>query len=195
MYEFIKGRIAGLSPAHAVIEAGAIGYYVNISLNTYSVLNGDKEALLLLHQVVREDAHLLYGFSNEEERGLFRLLISVSGIGSNTALVMLSAHTSSEIRSAILKDDVNFLKSIKGIGPKTAQRVIIELRDKLGKLGFESAENILPSVDSALKDDALSALVALGFPKKNIEKALEKVLKKESEITVEQLIKQSLKLL
>jgi Holliday junction DNA helicase RuvA len=192
MYEYINGKIAGLTPANAIIEAGSIGYFLHISLNTYSAINGQQSVKLFLHQVVREDAHLLYGFSEAGERELFRLLISVSGIGSSTALMMLSSLTPDEIKKAILEENVNLLKSIKGIGAKTAQRVIIDLKDKIGK---QSATDqiLITGQDNTIRDEALSALVMLGFARKSVEKELDKIFKSNPGITVEQTIKMALK--
>ena len=138
MYEFIKGTIADLNPASVVVDTGGVGYFINISLNTYSKLNGKKEVKVLLHQVVREDAHILYGFAGKSERDLFRNLISVNGVGANTAIMMLSSLTSEEIASAITTENVAVLKAVKGIGAKTAQRIIIDLKDKLGKISEKS---------------------------------------------------------
>ncbi|MFV0289449.1 MAG: Holliday junction branch migration protein RuvA [Mangrovibacterium sp.] len=193
MFEYIKGKVTGLSPTHIVVEAGSIGYFVHISLTTYSSLVGEKEVLIYLHQVVREDAHLLYGFASESERRLFRLLISVSGIGANTAIVMLSSHASDEICHAIMSEDVNFLKNIKGIGIKTAQRVIIDLKDKMDKLGHTVSEHVITGGSSSVREDALSALSALGIVRKSAEKVVDAIIKKEVGIGVEQLIKLSLK--
>lgn len=192
MYEYIQGKITGLTPANAIIEAGSIGYFIHISLNTYSLINGKEQAKLFLHQVVREDAHLLYGFAEPAERELFRLLISVSGIGSNTALMMLSSLSPEEIRKAILEENVTLLKSIKGIGAKTAQRVIIDLKDKIGKTAASDQILISPA-GNTIRDEALSALVMLGFAKKNIEKELDKILKANPNLTVEETIKRALK--
>ncbi|WP_163710413.1 Holliday junction branch migration protein RuvA [Mangrovibacterium lignilyticum] len=192
MYEYISGKIAGLTPATAIIEAGSIGYFLHISLNTYSAVNGQQTVKLFLHQVVREDAHLLYGFADHDERELFRLLISVSGIGSSTALMMLSSLTPDEIRKAILEENVNLLKSIKGIGAKTAQRVIIDLKDKIGKLPA-SDQILMTGADNTIRDEALSALVMLGFTRKNVEKEIDKILKSNPGVTVEQMIKTALK--
>ncbi len=192
MYEYIHGKITGLTPANAVIEAGSIGYFINISLNTYSLVNGKDQAKLFLHQVVREDAHLLYGFAEEAERGLFRLLISVNGIGSSTALMMLSSLNPAEIRDAILSENVNLLKSIKGIGAKTAQRVIIDLKDKIGK-GLATDQILISSTGNTIRNEALSALVMLGFAKKSVEKELDKILKANPNVTVEEMIKMALK--
>lgn len=192
MYEYINGKIAGLTPANAIIEAGSIGYFLHISLNTYSAINGQQSVKLFLHQVVREDAHLLYGFAETGERELFRLLISVSGIGSSTALMMLSSLTPDEIKKAILEENVNLLKSIKGIGAKTAQRVIIDLKDKIGKQPA-SDQILITGQDNTIRDEALSALVMLGFARKSVEKELDKIFKSNPGITVEQTIKMALK--
>tara|TARA_R110002050_G_scaffold78855_1_gene168569 strand:- start:2745 stop:3329 length:585 start_codon:yes stop_codon:yes gene_type:complete len=192
MYEFIQGRLIDLTPTNAVIEAGSIGYFIHISLNTYSLINGKEQARLFLHQVVREDAHLLYGFAEATERELFRLMISVNGIGSNTALMMLSSLTADEIRRAILEENVGLLQSIKGIGAKTAQRVIIDLKDKVGKVA-ESGQTLMSRADNTIRDEALSALVMLGFARKNIEKELDKLLKANPDLTVEETIKTALK--
>ncbi len=192
MYEYINGKIAGLTPTNAIIEAGSIGYFIHISLNTYSAINGQQSVKLFLHQVVRDDAHLLYGFADAGERELFRLLISVTGIGSSTALMMLSSLTPDEIKKAILEENVNLLKSIKGIGAKTAQRVIIDLKDKIGKQPA-SDQILMTGQDNTIRDEALSALVMLGFARKNVEKELDKILKSNPGITVEQTIKMALK--
>ncbi len=192
MYEYIQGKITGLTPANAVIEAGSVGYFIHISLNSYSLISGKEEAKLFIHQVIRDDAHLLYGFSELEERELFRLLISVNGIGSNTALMMLSSLSPDEIQTAILQENVNLLKSIKGIGAKTAQRVIIDLKDKIGK-GPASDQILISQTDNTISEEALSALVMLGFAKKSVEKELEKILKTDPNITVEEMIKRALK--
>ncbi|MGQ8337344.1 Holliday junction branch migration protein RuvA [Sunxiuqinia sp. A32] len=192
MFEYIHGKITGLTPANAIIEAGSIGYFIHISLNTYSLINGKEQTRLYLHQVVREDAHLLYGFAEKEERELFRLLISVNGIGSSTALMMLSSLTPEEIRAAILGENVTLLKSIKGIGAKTAQRVIIDLKDKVGK-GPASDQILISQTDNTIRNEALSALVMLGFAKKSVEKELDKILKINPNLTVEEMIKMALK--
>lgn len=192
MYEYIHGKITGLTPANAVIEAGSIGYFINISLNTYSLINGKDQAKLFLHQVVREDAHILYGFAEQTERELFRLLISVNGIGSSTALMMLSSLNAVEIQNAILEENVILLKSIKGIGAKTAQRVIIDLKDKIGK-GPASDQVLISQTGNTILNEALSALVMLGFAKKSVEKELDKILKANPDLTVEEMIKMALK--
>ena len=135
MYEYIKGELVEATPANAVVDCGGVGYYIHISVNTYSKIASQNQVMFYIHQIVREDAHLLYGFFSKEERSLFRALISVSGIVANTANVMLSSMSVEEITGAILTENVNAIKSVKGIGVKTAQRVIIELKDKVGKEG------------------------------------------------------------
>ena len=191
MYEFIKGTVADLNPASIVVEAAGVGYFINISLNTYSKFNGKKEVKILLHQTVREDAHILYGFADRSERDLFRNLISVNGVGANTAIMMLSSLNSEEIVAAITTENVAILKGVKGIGAKTAQRIIIDLKDKLGKISETS--QILSMPDNTIQIEALSALVMLGFTKKDAEKAVSKILQEQPGATVESVIKQALK--
>lgn len=191
MYEYIKGVVASLKPSCIILEANSVGYFVNISLNTYTQLHGKETIKLFIHQVIREDAHPLYGFSTETERELFRMLISVSGIGSNTAIMMFSSLSPEEIRNAILTENINLLKSIKGIGIKTAQRVIIDLKDKIGKT--PASEQIVASADNTLRNEALSALIMLGFAKKPAEKELDKILTANPKQSVESVIKQALK--
>jgi holliday junction DNA helicase RuvA len=191
MYEFIRGAVAGLNPASVIIETGGIGFFINISLNTYSKINGKQEARLLVHQVVREDAHILYGFAEKQERELFRYLISVSGVGAGTAIMMLSSLNPDEITTAIVTGNADVLKAVKGIGAKTAQRIIIDLKDKLGKMP-ESGQ-ILISPDNTLQNEALSALVMLGFAKKDAEKTVSKIISEDPGATVERVIKTALK--
>jgi Holliday junction DNA helicase RuvA len=191
MFEYIKGAVVTLKPSHIILEANSVGYFITISLNTYTQLNGQESVKLYLHQTIREDAHLLFGFSSESERELFRMLISVNGIGSNTAIMMFSSLSPDEIKNAILTENVNLLKSIKGIGIKTAQRVIIDLKDKVGK--SPASEQIVTSADNTLRNEALSALIMLGFVKKQVEKELDKILAAQPNLTVESLIKQALK--
>lgn len=193
MYEFIEGKISELAPAYTVINCNGIGFYVNISLNTYSAMQEQSNACLYIHQVIKDDSHTLFGFFDKNERIIFRLLISVSGIGSNTARMMLSSLSPLEIETAILSEDIALIKSIKGIGLKTAQRVIIELKDKIGKSN-ESGE-VLPIANNSIKQEALSALIALGFAKKNIEKTLDKIVKTEPNIKIEDLVKKALKMM
>ena len=191
MFEYIKGSVASLKPSHIVLEVNSIGYFVTISLNTYTQLNGVDSVKLFIHQVIREDAHQLYGFATEPERELFRMLISVSGIGANTAIMMFSSLSPDEISNAILNENVNLLKSIKGIGIKTAQRVIIDLKDKVGKSPI--SEQFVASADNTLRNEALSALVMLGFAKKPAEKELDKILAAQPNLSVENVIKLALK--
>ncbi len=191
MFEYIKGSVINLSPAGLVIETGDIGYFVHISLTTYTQLHGSDKAKLFLHQVIREDAHILYGFFDQAERELFRMLISVNGIGANTAIMMLSSHKPEELQNAILGENVGLLKNIKGIGIKTAQRVIIDLKDKIGKtaagdLTFRSNEN-------PVRSEAVAALEMLGFNKKAVEKLVDQILTEQPAMTVENLIKLALK--
>ncbi|MDR1199966.1 MAG: Holliday junction branch migration protein RuvA [Prevotellaceae bacterium] len=190
MYEYIKGNIAELTPAYAIIETGGIGYFVNISLQTYSQIYQRNEACLLLHYIVREDAHILFGFFDIDERNVFRLLLSVNGIGANTARMMLSSISSHEIRIAIEKDDITKLKSIKGIGLKTAQRIVVDLKDKISKA---PAGNIFISQNNRVRDEAVSAMITLGFAKNTVEKCIDALLSNEPDLNVESLIKQALK--
>ena len=193
MYEYIKGKVVEINPALAVIEANGIAYSINITVHTYSQASLDSESLLYLHHVVREDAQLLFGFSTKEERSIFRLLISVSGIGANTARLILSSLTPEETRQAILSSDVRTLQGIKGIGTKTAQRLIVDLKDKFGKM--TQGEEIFLSQYNTIREESLSALVTLGFPKNSVEKILDRILSqnKEPDLTVETLIKRALK--
>jgi len=192
MFEYIKGPIADLTPAYVVIDCAGVGYYVNISLQTYSGLDGKKDALVYLHQVIREDAHLLFGFASKEERELFRLLISVSGVGANTARVILSSMSAAEIQKVIMQGDINALKQIKGIGLKTAQRIIIDLKDKVSGKDLGSAQ-LFTSLNNTIRQEALSALVMLGFNKSAVEKVLDPLQKAEGNQSVEGLIKLALK--
>jgi Holliday junction DNA helicase RuvA len=192
MYEFIRGKISQLSPAHAIIDTNGIGYYINITLNTYTQLQGKDEGLLYLHLSIREDAHVLFGFISAVEREMFRLLISVSGVGPNTARMMLSSMPANEVKRAICDENVNLLKSIKGIGTKTAERIIVDLKDKVSA---DLNEEIVSPLNNTLKVEALSALEVLGFAKKHSDKVLEKFIAENPSITVEQLIKQALKVL
>lgn len=191
MYEFIRGIIIERNPAHIVIEAGGIGYFVNISLNTYSKFNQQKEGLIYLHQVIRDDSHVFYGFADKSERDLFRNLISVNGVGSNTAIMMLSSLNPDEIAIAVTTENVAVLKAVKGIGIKTAQRIIIDLKDKLGKL-YET-DQIFLSPNNTILNESLSALVMLGFVKRDAEKVVSKILQEQPQTTVEGVIKQALK--
>ena len=191
MYDFIRGTLVERNPANIVIEAAGIGYIANISLNTYTKLGDSKEALVYIHQSIREDAHLFYGFADKNERELFRNLISVNGVGASTAIMMLSSLSPDEIATAVATENVNVLKAVKGIGIKTAQRIIIDLKDKLGK--FRENDQILFAPDNTILNESLSALVMLGFVKKDAEKVVSKILQEQPQTTVESVIRQALK--
>lgn len=193
MYEYIKGIVTEATPTYVVMECGGIGYFLNVTVNTYSKLSPGKEVMLFLHQIVREDAHLLYGFYSREERTLFRQLISVSGIGANTAGVVLSSMTVDEVVNAIVTENVNAIKSVKGIGLKTAQRVIIELKDKVSGVSAGGVGEFVPSGKSAVKEEALAALVMLGFVRSQASKVLDKLTASGEAMSVEGLIKAALK--
>lgn len=196
MIEYIKGKLVEKTPAHVVIEtAGGVGYVIHISLATFSAIGEGENVKLLTHYVVKEDAHALYGFFEEEERALFRLLISVNGIGVNTARLMLSSLSVSELINAIATENVRVIQGVKGIGTKTAQRVIIDLKDKIGKTSPQNNDNFTFSYNNN-KSEALSALVSLGFVKNATETVLDKIIQKEGvNLSVEDLIKKALKLL
>jgi len=192
MYAYIDGRLTFKNPAFVVVEAGGIGYHINISLNTYSALSDAERCKLYTWLHVKEDAHTLYGFADEGERRLFLHLISVSGIGPNTGRMILSSITPVEIQTAIVKADLPLIQRIKGLGAKTAQRLVLELQDKLKKEGADSL--ISMPQHNTVKDEALSALVMLGFAKQTAEKTIDQILKvTEGTLSVEQLIKQALK--
>jgi holliday junction DNA helicase RuvA len=194
MYAYIDGRLTFKNPAYVVVEAGGIGYHINISLNTYSALGDAERCKLYTWLHVKEDAHTLYGFADEGERRLFLHLISVSGIGPNTGRMILSSITPVEIQTAIVKADLPLIQRIKGLGAKTAQRLVLELQDKLKKEGADSL--ISMPQHNTVKDEALSALVMLGFAKQTAEKTIDQILKvTEGTLSVEQLIKQALKTL
>ena len=193
MYEYIEGSIRELTPTHVVIDNQGIGYYIHIALSAYSELTTKKQARIYIHQVVREDANLLYGFASITERIVFRLLISVSGIGANTALIMLSSMSAGEISNAIVTENVNTLKSIKGIGLKTAQRTIIELKDKMSKVLIGDDNELFDQPNNTIREESLSALVMLGFKKPAAEKIIDKIMKQNKDITVEGLVKNALK--
>jgi Holliday junction DNA helicase RuvA len=191
MIEYIKGAITRITPTFLTLETGGIGYFINISITTFSKLEGKSDYNLLIHEVIREDAHLLFGFADSEERDIFRLLISVTGVGANTARMMLSSLSPGEIEKAIIGSDVNILKSVKGIGLKTAQRIIVDLKDKLGKQS--GSGEIFAFADNTKREEALSALVMLGFAKSAVSKVLDKIVREEKNLTVEDMIKRALK--
>jgi Holliday junction DNA helicase RuvA len=199
MYEFIQGRIAELSPAHAVIETtGGVGYYLAISVQTYSLLGSASEAKLHTHFIVREDAQLLYGFFARQERELFRLLIGVSGVGGNTARMILSTFKPDELQALIATGKADVLKSVKGLGIKTAQKIIVELKDKVGAIGPDGAAAFAAaalgaSADAPRLDEALAALTMLGFARGASEKVLRQIAAEDPAAPVEDLIRIALK--
>lgn len=193
MYEFISGRIVAKNPTYLVVEANGIGYMVNITLNTFSKTKDLESGKLFIHFSVREDAHVLYGFYDEAEREVFRHLLSVSGVGASTARLILSSLTTEEVFEAITLGKSAVLQSVKGIGGKTAQRIIIDLKDKLSKSGIEVEK--VGFVHNTLKEEALSGLQILGFNKTVAEKTVSGILKQGSVTTVEELIKEALKVL
>lgn len=194
MIDFVKGTIAELTPTEVVIETGNIGYMALISLQTYSALDRKTEGKIYVHHILREDEELYYGFATKDERELFRLLVSVSGVGAATARMMLSSLTCDEIRTAILSEDVGKIKSVKGLGVKTAQRLIIELKDKITKGAGADSTSIF-TVQSGVADEATTALVMLGFSKAAVNKAVAAVLKSDPTAAVEVIIKKALQLL
>ena len=193
MYDYIKGSLAEITPTEAVVENNGIGYKLQISLQTYADIQSLNHVKLYIHHHLREDVELWYGFYTKEERAIFTMLIEVSGIGPNTARMMLSSMTDEEIKNAIIAGDVNRIKSIKGIGLKTAQRVIIELKDKIMKGGNTAMETLLPNQNSANKEEALSALILLGFAKNAAEKVLQGIIKENPNYSLEEMIKIALK--
>lgn len=191
MITHLKGKLVEKNPTYVVVECDGVGYLAHISLHTYSLLPDDEAVMVYTHLQVREDAHTLYGFAEKSEREIFRLLLSVSGIGASTARTMLSSMTPMQIRDAIATSDVPIIQGIKGIGAKTAQRVILDLRDKVLKIP-ELGEVSLKSGNTN-KEEALSALEVLGFARKQSEKVVDKVLSEDSSLSVEAIIKRSLK--
>jgi len=191
MIEYLKGRLTEKNPSYVVIECNGVGYYLNISLHTYSAI-GEGEALsLYTHLAIREDAHVLYGFAEKEERLFFRQLISVSGVGATTAQLVLSSLTPKDAMAAIVNGEVATLQSVKGIGGKTAQRIIIDLKDKIGKLDAISDISLTPH--NTNRQEALSALFALGFDKNKSSKMVDSLLKTNADMPVEELVKSALK--
>lgn len=194
MYDYIKGNVAELTPTYVVLDNHGVGYMINISLNSFNALQHQEDVVkVYVYEAIREDAHLLYGFTEHRERELFLLLISVSGVGANTARMILSSLTPSDLEQTIASENVGILKSVKGIGAKTAERIIVDLKDKI-KL---STDTLLDKsqVTSEVFDEAMSALVMLGFTKQMSQKALKKLFTAEPTITVEQAIKKALKMM
>lgn len=202
MIEYIKGELTELTPALAVIEAAGVGYALNISLNTYTAIQGKKETKLYVHEALttggRDDAFTLYGFFSKQERSLYRLLITVSGVGANTARMILSAMSAKELCGVISTGNDKMLKSVKGIGLKTAQRIIVDLKDKIISLGIADelpASGGLPSmsVDNATRDEAVSALTMLGFSPAPSQKVVVAILQEQPDMAVEMVVKEALK--
>lgn len=202
MIEFIRGEIEDLNPTYAVVLCGGVGYMISISLNTYSALQSEKSCKLFIHEAIREDAYQLYGFLSVQEREVFRMLTTVSGVGANTARVMLSAMTASELQTSIGNEDVRSLKGIKGIGQKTAERIVVELKEKIGKLDVGSAANTAGktgnAVNSAMqtvREEALQALEVLGYNKAQAAKAVDKLLADNPDQKVETIVKAAFRML
>ena len=196
MIEYIKGEIAEITPALAVIDGNGIGYAINISLNTYSAIQGKPNVKLYIYEAIREDAHVLYGFSTKQERELFLLLISVSGIGGNTARMILSALSPAELCNVISSGNDKLLKSVKGIGLKTAQRIIVDLKDKIATTGMETVSGSISALSPAhseIHDEAVAALTMLGFAQAPSQKVVSAILKEEPNLSVEKVIKLALK--
>ncbi len=196
MIDYIIGEIKELTPAYVVIETAGVGYFINITLPTYSSLGEHSITKLFVYESIREDAHVLYGFRSQSERHLFLLLISVSGVGANTARMIMSSYSAQEIQEMIASGNVVALNAIKGIGTKTAQRIIVDLKDKILKgVGGVAATLPLGGIDNEKKEEAISALVMLGFASAASQKTVEKILKEQPDLKVEQLIKLALKMM
>ena len=197
MIEYIRGELTELTPALATVEAAGVGYGLNISLNTYSAVQGKKEVRLYVYEAIREDAHVLYGFYNKKEREMFELLITVSGVGTNTARMMLSSMTVGELCNVISTGNAKLMQSIKGIGKMTAQRIIVDLRDKIVALGIAdeipAGGSVQAPVDTAVRDEAVAALTMLGFAPAPTQKVVIQILQAEPTLPVEQVVKLALK--
>ena len=194
MYEYITGKLTELAPAYAIVEAAGVGYFINISLQTYSEIENSDNVKLYLHYIVREDAQILYGFASKAERELFRLLIGVSGVGGNTARMIQSTYSPSELRNIIGSGNAVLLKNVKGLGLKTAQKIIVELSGKMVELKVdEKIAGAVSSIDNEAYNEALSALIMLGFQKGASEKVLKKIFKESPDLRVEEAIRIALK--
>ena len=193
MYEYIKGQIIEITPTNAVIDCGGLGFNILISLQTYDKLKSDSEGKLIIYHHLREDDEQLYGFATKDERELFKLLISVNGVGVGSARMMLSSLSDEELRNAIIGEDVHKIKSVKGIGLKTAQRIILDLKDKIVKGGGVDAGSINIGTDTKIIEEATFALLSLGFTKANITKIINDILKSSPQAGIEYIIKEALK--
>ncbi len=193
MIDYITGRITELNPACVVVECNGIGYSINISLNTYAALEKAETCRILIHEAIREDAHLLFGFADADERDLFRQLITVSGVGAGTARMMLSSLRPADLRQAIIEGNTGILKSVKGIGLKTAQRIIVDLKDKIGKHAVSG--EIIAFSDNTAREESLSALVMLGFARNSAVKVVDNLLRENRKLAVEEIVRKALKLL
>lgn len=196
MIEYIKGEIAELTPAFVVVDANGVGYGMGISVNTYTALQGQKEGKLYVYEAIREDSHDLFGFASKREREMFLLLITVNGIGSNTARMILSEMTVDELCTVIAQGDEKMLKRIKGIGPRSAARIIVELQDKAAELSYQTVPvNAQAAVNQKVVSEAVSALTMLGFASAPTHKVVNEIVKEQPDITVEQVIKRALTLI
>lgn len=193
MLDYIRGEVAEITPTYIVVDSSGLGYFVNISLNTYTALQKERSAKVYVHEAIREDAHVLFGFADKLEREMFQLLISVSGVGPNTARMILSSLTPTDLQTVIATNNVNLLKSVKGIGAKTAQRIIVDLKDKI-KRGDDTLLVQLET-QSETYEQAVAALVMLGYTQQAVQKAVGKLLKEQPDAKVEDLIKKALKIL
>lgn len=193
MYDYLRGEIAEIAPTYAVIDCGGVGYYVNISLNTYTAIQNLREAKLFVYEAIREDAYTLFGFRDKQEREMFELLISVSGVGPNTARMILSSLTVDDLMSVIASGNSGMLKSVKGIGAKTAQRIIVDLKDKVTGVGNAAA--VAEQGSGEAYDEAVAALIMLGFTRAAVQKTVGKLLREQPTLKVEEIIKMALKLL
>ena len=196
MYAYLKGEITYRSPAFIVVEAGGVGYHVNIPLSTFTAIGGQERATIYTHLIVREDAHTLYGFATQVERSLFVQLIGVTGVGATTAQLIMSSMTVDEVRAAVIGEQAHVLQRVKGIGAKTAKQIILDLKSRLSKEAPDAGSLQLSALDSQAREEALSALVALGFQRIAVQKALNAVMKDSPNLSrVEDLIKAALKAL
>ena len=194
MYEYISGKLTEVAPAYAVVETAGVGYYLHISLQTYSAIENQSEVRLYVHFTVREDAQLLYGFATKLERELFRNLISVSGVGGNTARMILSTYSSSELRNIIATENAVLLKNVKGLGLKTAQKIIVELSGKMLELGADKPEVVqIATAKPAAYDETLSALQMLGFQRGASDKVVKAIFAEEPDMSVEEAVRQALR--